>query len=113
MSKYNAKLQFSDKVKREIYDRDNGRCAFCSTPFNLESVPHHIYFKSQMGLGIAQNGITVCRTCHDKCHGKVNGVNQHAMRSMALSYLTQFYNEEELTRDKLTYSKWSDMSENI
>lgn len=63
-----VKGKFSTKIITKILERDNGRCVRCGTYQNLESVPHHIIFRSQGGTGTVDNGVTVCRTCHDWAH---------------------------------------------
>lgn len=60
---------FTPKVKQEIFERDNYQCVRCGS-YYIESVPHHIYFKSQGGSGEANNGATVCRECHTLAHSK-------------------------------------------
>src|SRR5690625_690228 len=61
---------FTEKVKREIFERDNYCCVKCSRSWGLESVPHHIIFKSQGGTGEKRNGATVCLDCHYLAHTK-------------------------------------------
>lgn len=60
---------FSPQVKQEIFKRDNHQCVKCGS-FFIESVPHHIKYKSQGGTGDKKNGATVCRSCHDWAHHK-------------------------------------------
>jgi 5-methylcytosine-specific restriction endonuclease McrA len=66
---------FTAAVKIEIFERDDYKCVKCNTESNIESVPHHIIFKSQGGYGTKENGCTVCRNCHDWAHGKRLGPN--------------------------------------
>ena len=49
------------KVKREVYERDGGRCIFCGRPGEPNA---HYIPRSHGGLGIAQNVVTACYTCH-------------------------------------------------
>jgi 5-methylcytosine-specific restriction endonuclease McrA len=63
-----ARGKFSDKTRQAILERDNGCCVRCGTSQNLESVPHHILFKSQMGRGTVDNGVTICCSCHREAH---------------------------------------------
>jgi predicted nucleic acid-binding Zn ribbon protein len=37
---------------------------------NIESVPHHVQYRSQLGTGTMNNGITLCRDCHNLTHNK-------------------------------------------
>jgi 5-methylcytosine-specific restriction endonuclease McrA len=61
--------KFSAKTIQEILDRDNYQCVRCGSRY-LESVPHHITFKSQGGLGTKNNGATICLDCHREAHTK-------------------------------------------
>lgn len=60
--------RFSPQTIQRIGERDGWRCVRCGASNNLESVPHHIIFKSQGGRGTEDNGVTVCRPCHDLAH---------------------------------------------
>lgn len=100
MAKYTKKLLFSEEVRLKVWERAKGRCEMCGNFYPVDY--HHIYHRSQLGLGIEQNCILLCRQCHEEFHS-------HKMRDMrhkALEYLSQFYSEEELLRENLTFSKW-------
>ena len=60
--------KFSADTIQSIYERDEGRCVRCRTSSDLEAVPHHVVFKSAMGLGTIDNGVIVCRSCHKWAH---------------------------------------------
>jgi hypothetical protein len=64
--------KFSTKTIQTIGDRDEWLCVRCRSPY-IESVPHHAIFKSHLGKGTVDNGVTICRSCHDWAHGKRNG----------------------------------------
>ena len=60
-----------DSVRREVYDRDNGRCVVCYTPGNLERTPHHCFLRSQYhekDKDLAWNLVTICIECHKGVH---------------------------------------------
>lgn len=67
--------EFSQKTIKEIRERDDDRCIKCFTRSMIESVPHHIHYKSEGGEGIKRNGCIVCRDCHDWAHHKKDGPN--------------------------------------
>lgn len=73
--KAKARGEFSQKTIKEIRDRDGEKCVCCGRSTMIESVPHHIVYKSQGGTGEKRNGATVCRFCHDWSHGKRKGPN--------------------------------------
>ena len=56
-------LQIPMKVKKAVYERDNGLCVVCGRPGNPEA---HYVPRSRGGLGVEQNVVTLCRECHDK-----------------------------------------------
>ena len=63
-----ARGKFSADTIQSIYERDNGRCVRCGTSSDLEAIPHHIIYKSQLGKGTIDNGCVTCRTCHRWAH---------------------------------------------
>jgi 5-methylcytosine-specific restriction endonuclease McrA len=71
--KKKARGEFGQKTIQDIFERDGHKCVKCHRTTNLESVPHHVQYKSQGGLGIKRNGVTICRSCHDWAHGKTRG----------------------------------------
>ena len=71
--KKKARGEFKQKTIDAILERDEHKCVSCHRSTMIESVPHHVIYKSQGGLGIKRNGITVCRYCHDWMHGKRKG----------------------------------------
>jgi 5-methylcytosine-specific restriction endonuclease McrA len=62
-SRRTKEVSISQKVKEEVFKRDNGKCIFCGR----DGLPECHYIKrSQNGLGIAKNIFTGCRECHTK-----------------------------------------------
>jgi len=59
--------KFSSKTIRAICERDNYRCVRCGSHY-IESVPHHVIYRSAGGKGTVDNGVTICRPCHDLAH---------------------------------------------
>ena len=49
------------EVKLKVYKRDKGRCIICGAPGLPEA---HYIRRSQLGRGIEQNIVTLCRECH-------------------------------------------------
>jgi hypothetical protein len=80
---------FSTQTIKEIFERDHWRCVRCGTASNLESVPHHVEYRSAMGGGSKRNGITVCRYCHDWFHASKKKHN-----IWAVQWVEEHLNEE-------------------
>lgn len=64
--------KFSQDTIQKIGERDGWKCVRCHST-TIESVPHHVIFKSQGGPGTVDNGVSICRGCHDWAHGKRKG----------------------------------------
>lgn len=73
------------EVKLIVYERDHERCIFCGAPGLPEA---HVIPRSHGGLGVPQNIITVCRSCHDKLD---NSTNRQQMLDVAVGYLGSYY----------------------
>lgn len=65
------------KVKFEVFLRDNGRCVICGNSQNVMPNAHFIP-RSKGGLGIVENIVTLCTNLtENKCHYKFdNGTKQ-------------------------------------
>lgn len=63
MNKRTKALAISQAVKAKVFKRDNGLCILCGRAGLPEA---HYIPRSQGGLGIEQNIITLCRFCHNK-----------------------------------------------
>lgn len=75
--------RFSTKTIKIIIERDGGRCVRCGSPY-IESVPHHIIYRSQLGKGTVDNGCCICRPCHDLAH------SSRAVRKWFEEYRTKY-----------------------
>ena len=61
MNKRTKALDISPRVKKAVYARDNGLCILCGAP----GAPNaHYISRGQSGLGIPENVVTLCQTCH-------------------------------------------------
>ena len=56
---------FSQKVRQQIYERDNGLCQECGS---RGTEIHHVKFRSKGGRGVYSNGVLLCHSCHRKVH---------------------------------------------
>jgi hypothetical protein len=51
-------------TKKRVHERDNECCIFCGKPVVWIHACAHIVPRSAGGLGVEQNIITCCLTCH-------------------------------------------------
>ena len=98
MHKRTRACAISKKTKDIVYKRDQGCCIFCGAPGLPEA---HVIARSQGGLGIEQNIVTVCRICHDKMD---NSTDRKRMLNEAADYLKRFY--PDWNPKDLVYDKW-------
>lgn len=61
-SKRTKACDITKKVKDIVWERDGGRCIICGS---YEAMPNSHYIRrSQGGLGIEENIVTMCAGCH-------------------------------------------------
>lgn len=97
-SKRSKACDITQKVKQIVYERDGGLCVICHNP----GMPNaHYIRRSQGGLGIEQNVVTLCMKCHNDFD---NGRYREQIGTVLREYLLGCYpdwNEEDLI-----YNKW-------
>ena len=90
-------LDISPAVKAAVYERDGGRCVLCGRP----GVPNaHFVARSQGGLGVEENVLTLCIECHNRYD---NGAFRAATEAELEACLRGLY--PDWHREKLTYRK--------
>lgn len=92
----------SQKVKNEVWERDQGRCVLCGSTVNVMPNAHFIP-RSKGGLGIPENIVTLCTSLSEnKCHERFdNGTREEreSIREEIRRYLMDIYpnwDEEDL-----------------
>ena len=99
MNRRTKSLQISPETRRKVEERDSidgaPCCVFCGTPYGVRGEAHYIK-RSQGGLGIEQNLLTVCRPCHHELDfGRWRDeMLNHARRHFESKY--EAWNEDEL-----------------
>jgi 5-methylcytosine-specific restriction endonuclease McrA len=74
-------------VKEAVYRRDGGRCVLCGRTYQAEPNAH-VIARSQGGMGIEKNVVTLCWRCHDQYD---NSADRHEIRSKLERYLLNIY----------------------
>lgn len=90
--------EISPEVRGIVEKRDGYCCIFCGAPGRGEA---HFVNRSQGGLGIPENIITICRFCHNQMD---NGMASKLYRIKAEEYLKAHYPDWDVS--KLVYNKW-------
>lgn len=98
-SKRTIACSISPETRRMVEERDEHRCVFCGSS-NCRGEAHYIR-RSQGGLGIPENLLCVCRSCHYQFD---EGQAKELYRAKAEEYLKSKYPEWD--RSKLVYDKW-------
>lgn len=89
------------EVKRKVYERDHESCVFCKRWVPERCACAHYIPRSQGGLGIEENILTLC----DDCHREYDQTTKRKfLKKMARNYLEECYGE--IDEDKLIYDKW-------
>ena len=88
-----------NEVKRKVYMRDGGKCVVCGKP----GLPNaHYIRRSQGGLGIEENVVTLCPECH---HDYDNGFKREEIGAWLSEYLDKWY--PDFPDEKRVYSKYN------
>ena len=62
---------FDAREKRQVYERQNQKCADCGLHFEIEDMEaHHIKRWTDGGHTTIDNCVMLCPACHDKRHGE-------------------------------------------
>ena len=88
----------SPQVKKIVEERDGGLCIICGT---IGFPTAHVVNRSQGGLGIEQNIVTLCPCCHAEMD---NGKDGRIFRITCEAYLKGMY--PGWSKEKVKYDKW-------
>lgn len=97
--------QIPERVKRKVYARDGGKCIVCGAP----GLPNaHYIRRSQGGLGIEENIVTLCIRCH---HDFDNGFHRQEIGDWIGEYLDRFY--PDFPDEKRVFNKYSWLTDDL
>lgn len=97
MNKRTKALAIPTAVKRRVNERDEGMCVLCG---RIGYPNAHFIARSQGGLGIEENIVTLCHECHSFYD---NSPMRRIIRDELRNYLKKQYPEWDET--KLYYKK--------
>ena len=95
-------LEIPPAVKAAVWERDNERCVICERWVPVFFANAHFVAKSQNGLGVEQNILTLCDDCHRTFD---NTVERPILREALRRYLMSKYPDWD--ESKLYYKKYS------
>lgn len=96
-SRYARACDFTPAVKQSIYERDGGLCVLCGRP----GAPNaHYISRAQGGLGVEENGLTLCHACHMRYDQTEARAMLRVVFRKYLSGKYQGWNEENLVYKK-------------
>lgn len=99
MHRQTKKTAIPKKVKEAVWERDEHRCVLCGSPFAAPVA--HFIARSQGGLGVEQNVVTLCEACHYRYD---NTHERHDIRTILADYLKSKYRN--WSEEKLVYKKY-------
>ena len=97
-SKRAKACDITKKVKDKVWERDGHRCIICGDPFAMPN--SHYIRRSQGGLGIEKNIVTMCQRCHMMYD---QGADRKAIAAYTERYLRSKY--PNWNPEKLIYKK--------
>lgn len=104
MHRQTKATSISTKVKKAVALRDSrfgpATCILCGRPGSPNA---HIIRRSQGGMGVEQNIVSLCWRCHYKLD---EGKDRDDLMERVIDYIKSFY--PDWTPESVTYKKWSD-----
>ena len=99
-SKRAKACDITKKVKDRVWERDGHKCIICGS---YEAMPNsHFIRRSQGGLGIEENIVTMCQRCH-------RAYDQGDEREQIATYTERYLRSKypNWNKKNLIYKKWS------
>lgn len=102
MSKRSRACEISQKVKEIVWNRDNHKCIYCERYVSKTFANAHFIKRSQGGLGIPENIVTLCPQCH---YQEDFGQDTKLYEDYIENYLKGIYGAN-WNKEKLIYKKY-------
>lgn len=90
------------EVRQTVALRDNGKCIYCGKYVPVACSNAHFIKRSQGGLGIPENIVTLCPKCHFE---EDFGQDTKLYEDYIENYLKGIYGAD-WSKDKLVYKKY-------
>ena len=103
MSKRSKACEISQKTKETVWIRDNRSCFICGKSVPKTCANAHYVKRSQGGLGIEQNIVTMCPYCH---YEEDFGQNTKLYEEKMKNYLKSIYGDN-WNIENLIYKKYN------
>ena len=98
-------------VKKRVWERDDHQCVICGSTYTAAPNAHYIP-RSHLGLGIEENIVTLCMSCHCDYDNSAKRPYYAALIRMHLKRCYPDWDESKLTYKKFdafeTYHRLSD-----
>ena len=98
MKRRTKALAISPRVKQIVWERDGERCVVCGSHYAAPCA--HFIARSQGGLGIEENIVTLCQNCH---YAFDFGTERETIAEIARAHLQSHY--PDWNDDNLIYRK--------
>lgn len=102
MSKRSKACEISQATKKKVWKRDNEHCIICGKWVPVSCANAHYIKRSQGGLGIEQNIVTMCPECH---YEEDFGQDTKLYEDYIENYLKSIYGAN-WNKENLIYNKW-------
>lgn len=97
--------EITRKTKEIVWNRDDHRCIICGIYVQTECANAHYIKRSQGGLGIPENIVTLCPRCH---HEEDNGKNTKIYEELLKKHLEGIYGAN-WKKENLIYKKYDNL----
>lgn len=102
MSRRSKACEITQKVKEIVWNRDNHKCIYCGRYVPKNYANAHYIKRSQGGLGIEENIVTLCLECH---YQEDFGQDTKLYEDYIENYLKGIYGAD-WNKEKLIYKKY-------
>ena len=97
------RYEFNPKTRKLIKNRDKHQCINCGSTFWL-TIAHVFVSRAHGGLGVEQNGVVLCQSCHHTLDNGRDGKKSQLVKETCEAYLKERYGRIE--RADVTFNKW-------